>query len=55
MVPECPVCGAAITINLDNEVDKVIFETAQTKLTQAEATLLSPGEQALAQRINRRV
>tara|TARA_R100000234_G_scaffold81215_1_gene51048 strand:+ start:502 stop:675 length:174 start_codon:yes stop_codon:yes gene_type:complete len=24
MVPECPVCGAAITINLDNEVGELI-------------------------------
>ena len=34
---------------------KVASVDPQTKLTQAEATLLSPGEQALAQRLNRRV
>ncbi len=24
MVPECPVCGASITINIDNEVGELI-------------------------------
>ena len=24
MVPECPVCGAVVTINIDNEVGELI-------------------------------
>lgn len=47
-LPEQPDPSTAATTRVSNI-------NPQTKLTQAEATLLSPGEQALAQRINRRV
>lgn len=47
-LPEQPDPSTAATTRVSNI-------NPQTKLTQAEATLLSPGEQAIAQRLNRRV
>jgi len=50
-LPATPSPDVASTTNLAN----VNVVNPVTKLTQAEQTLLSPGEQAIAQRINRRV
>ena len=47
-LPEQPDPSVAATT-------KVASVNPQTNLTNAQAALLSPGEQALAQRINRRV